>query len=679
MRYVVDSKLSPLKDYNIEELKKMAKCNIADVFEQYAICDIILTEEDSVDFIDFEESCKDYKYFVDVINNNYDCVVINMKDKFIMNSMDIEFIKNITNFLDLLKIKLLVYNFSVVIPFDKNSYEFIEDTNKFELLCNFIRNCLKHTTIIGVTDIVTCKVLMSAGFKKNEDFYLCGRVESIYNIKKLPTLNIKDNKNICLCVNRKIDENDNKYFNACFDDLIKRYKNSFSLNSNVYEFLSLMKKEKYSNYNSLYDDNYLVDRKYRAGRDVEGLMEELSHSDICITERLNVYFLAIAVNVPSVLVVSNKTEEKIAIYHHIPYIKRSLFVKKVKCVNDLIKYVVYDSDKAKERYNIAIKRFISFFIKNDIVFNKIKNKTQHSNYFRTLLYNKYKNNLKLKNFDIPVEYFRDEVKCGFYISSKRKQVWAIELDIMKSIQDLCEKHNINYYMDAGTLLGAIRHKGFIPWDDDIDIVMFAKDYDKFVEVAEKELYPFIPQDYHTSPIIYNMKVRNTNTSFINETNILFNSYKYDQGLFVDVCRLDNVPDNEYDYRNLVRHLRLIKEESNAKWKRWAEYETDDEYLRVESNIVREQFEKVSRQHNDIKTETIAVLANPSGNPFKGQELRKYRSEYEDYTMVDFEFIKMPMPKGYDTILKRLYGDEYMIPKNIKSNHGKMFIEPNYCI
>ena len=73
-----------------------------------------------------------------------------------------------------------------------------------------------------------------------------------------------------------------------------------------------------------------------------------------------------------------------------------------------------------------------------------------------------------------------------------RSVQLTQLDISKEIKKICEKHQIPYFLDGGSLLGAVRHKGFIPWDDDMDICMLRKDYNRFLKVAPKEL----PEEYH---------------------------------------------------------------------------------------------------------------------------------------------------------------------------------------
>lgn len=84
-------------------------------------------------------------------------------------------------------------------------------------------------------------------------------------------------------------------------------------------------------------------------------------------------------------------------------------------------------------------------------------------------------------------YFEDEVRDGFFVPSEMKRAWAAELEVLSEIDKICKKHNIQYFADWGTLLAAVRHEGFIPWDDDLDITMKREDYHRFMEIAQTEL------------------------------------------------------------------------------------------------------------------------------------------------------------------------------------------------
>ena len=89
--------------------------------------------------------------------------------------------------------------------------------------------------------------------------------------------------------------------------------------------------------------------------------------------------------------------------------------------------------------------------------------------------------------DYPHKYFEDEVREGFYIMGELKRVWAAQLKALEEIDKVCKRHNLKWFADCGTLLGTIRHKGYIPWDDDLDICMLRDDYEKFRIYAKEEL------------------------------------------------------------------------------------------------------------------------------------------------------------------------------------------------
>ena len=83
----------------------------------------------------------------------------------------------------------------------------------------------------------------------------------------------------------------------------------------------------------------------------------------------------------------------------------------------------------------------------------------------------------------------EEIRDGYKVSADMKKLWSVQMEILDEIDRICKKHNITYYADGGTLLGAIRHKGFIPWDDDLDVQMYRDDLEKFCKVAKDELKP----------------------------------------------------------------------------------------------------------------------------------------------------------------------------------------------
>lgn len=98
-------------------------------------------------------------------------------------------------------------------------------------------------------------------------------------------------------------------------------------------------------------------------------------------------------------------------------------------------------------------------------------------------------------FTVSEEFLREEERCGFTIPKRMKQAWAAELKILSEIDALCRKYNITYFAEVGTLLGAVRHHGFVPWDDDIDLAMKREDYMRFLSVCHE-----LPADYRVRSI-----------------------------------------------------------------------------------------------------------------------------------------------------------------------------------
>ena len=165
--------------------------------------------------------------------------------------------------------------------------------------------------------------------------------------------------------------------------------------------------------------------------------------------------------------------------------------------------------------------------------------------------------LKLK---IPENFIAEEIRCGYKVTQQMKEIWAVELDLLSEFDRVCTKYNIKYFACGGTLLGAIRHHGFIPWDDDIDLAMARKDYEKLCEVAPKEfVHPYFFQTEYTDPgsLRGHAQLRNSIT-----TGILKEEYplrkKINQGIFIDIFPLDGVPEDHTKYTALEQQVVELK-------------------------------------------------------------------------------------------------------------------------
>ena len=85
------------------------------------------------------------------------------------------------------------------------------------------------------------------------------------------------------------------------------------------------------------------------------------------------------------------------------------------------------------------------------------------------------------------EFYKEEIRCGYTVDEKTKRVWAVQLEMLDKVERICKANGLKYFADSGTLIGTIRHEGYIPWDDDIDLAMLREDYETFLKVAPGEL------------------------------------------------------------------------------------------------------------------------------------------------------------------------------------------------
>lgn len=132
-----------------------------------------------------------------------------------------------------------------------------------------------------------------------------------------------------------------------------------------------------------------------------------------------------------------------------------------------------------------------------------------------------------------------------------------QLDILKAFIRVCDKHNLEYFLVYGTALGAIRHKGFIPWDDDIDVGMPRADYEKYIQLqSEYEGTPYFIQTFKSDPCyIYNYaKLRDSSTTFLENA---FKNHRINQGVFIDVFPVDGMSREEGDREKIGKKNKFI--------------------------------------------------------------------------------------------------------------------------
>jgi lipopolysaccharide cholinephosphotransferase len=297
--------------------------------------------------------------------------------------------------------------------------------------------------------------------------------------------------------------------------------------------------------------------------------------------------------------------------------------------------------------------------------------------------------LKLK---IPKEFLDEEVRSGYTISRQMKEVWAVQLDLFAEFDRVCRKYNITYIASGGTMLGAVRHKGYIPWDDDMDLMLMRDQYDKLCEVATKEFkHPYFFQFEGTEPTMHRWfaRLRNSNTTAIQKMELSCHP-QYNQGIFIDIFPMDGVPDDKAEYERLLRlgnHYRKLYyifysfdypywNDDSPSWKKVIKKSANLFFGHISRSLhlthwAYKKAESVSKAYSNRATDFISLLTFQMDN--FGHALR--RSDMNDIIEIDFEFLKMPVPANYDEHLRRKYGD-YMTPVNNPNFHGDLIVDTN---
>ena len=260
--------------------------------------------------------------------------------------------------------------------------------------------------------------------------------------------------------------------------------------------------------------------------------------------------------------------------------------------------------------------------------------------------------------------------------SEIKQVQLCEIEILQEIDCICKKHNLEYFAIGGTALGAVRHEGFIPWDDDIDIGMARSDYEKFLKIASKEL----PDEYHIQNIFteskspfYFTKIRKNKTKFVE---YYLRDYPIHHGIFVDIFPFDAIPDNRIVEKIHFRIVRMLYQLFLAKsldtvCSSFLEQKGDFQktykhYVRkmlhallrpVPKKVLFWSLDKCSRMFNKKDTKRIGHVSR--------KRLMVDKEVLYPICCLSFDGFMMPVPNDYDAYLESQFGDYWSLPPEEK--------------
>ena len=286
--------------------------------------------------------------------------------------------------------------------------------------------------------------------------------------------------------------------------------------------------------------------------------------------------------------------------------------------------------------------------------------------------------------NIPGGYLNGEIRDGFYVESTMKKAWAAEIEVLNEVDRICRQHDIQYFADWGTLLGTIRHKGFVPWDDDMDITMKREDYTRFCQIVRQEQGELEIINFHTDPEWKDMLSRVINGRSVNYTEEhlrKYHGFPYVAGL--DIFPLDYVAPTEEEDKLQCSMISIVEAFSanirnNTATPEEIEQTTKDieQMCGVKFNNLEplatqllKLGERLSMMYTNEESQAGALMGDHAGP----RPLDVYPKEYYSESIyMPFEYTTIPVPVGYEKILIQKYGENYMIPYLGGTNHEYPF-------
>ncbi len=288
----------------------------------------------------------------------------------------------------------------------------------------------------------------------------------------------------------------------------------------------------------------------------------------------------------------------------------------------------------------------------------------------------------------PDSFFEDEIRDGFYVPAIMKQAWAAELEVLADVAKVCEKHHIRWFAEWGTLLGAVRHGGFIPWDDDLDICMLRDDYIRFNQIAQQELPPGyyipreLPDNYHLHTMVWNTDHIRMDEGHLEK----FHGFPFIAGL--DIYARDYIaPDpGDEEFRKqlalIVYTAAVMSADASAPAEEMERLAGQiEELLQVQLDktkpLKRQLFSLAEQLFSLYTPEAEAGTATEVALMHRwilNQPYKHPLAYFQKPVYLPFEGMEIPVPSGYDEILKVEYGN-YMEYCRSGDAHSYPFFGP----
>ena len=257
-----------------------------------------------------------------------------------------------------------------------------------------------------------------------------------------------------------------------------------------------------------------------------------------------------------------------------------------------------------------------------------------------------------------------------------------ELKCLKELKRICDENNIKYFLIGGTLIGAVRHKGFIPWDDDIDVGMLRSEYDKFCKICpekiNKELFYFqIPEVEEGNADFEIARIRLNGTHFVQRHRTkLKNSH---DGCFIEILPYDDLPPTKFKCDVYHKYFRIMKRvvgcrmnygyHINNPVKRFVFYSGVFLSRIIPLKILYNQMLNYHLKYFNTDSEKVFLLAGA----YNWKKESHLRSTVSEFTTLEFEGESYNVPKNYDLFLKEQYGD-YMTLPPVEEQVNKCFVK-----
>lgn len=258
-----------------------------------------------------------------------------------------------------------------------------------------------------------------------------------------------------------------------------------------------------------------------------------------------------------------------------------------------------------------------------------------------------------------------------YKDEELRKLQTTELDILQDVIRVCEENGIQYFTVGGTTLGAIRHNGFIPWDDDIDIGMLRDDYEKFIRIAPEKLskgYTISHFIYENTSPTYYAKVRKDGTEFIEDYT---RNIKMHHGVFIDIMPYDAIPEHEEELKKYRRRVKFWNQLYIAKtvWTSTFLPSKHKALLNCIRAVLHVLMIPVSKQFLFKKTdESMRAWNSSDSKRVSSRALYMFDCDVDNLippVKHRFETIEVNIPANADQVLKIQYGDYMKLPPEEK--------------